>query len=1083
MIKLKKCLNNILFMVMLSTITLGSTLAQQPLNSSMVTSDELRFVIFSINSADATLIIFPTGKTMMVDSGTENMNIARVMPFLQRHGIDHLDYYVDTHGHKDHYGGRAPMTAAGIIDENTKAWNNAPEGVPAKHAQVYYNRTDEGPKELFYESQFDMEGTHWFISNREDVEFFNSGNANINSLAFRMEYNDFIYSHGGDEARLSMNRYLADHPDLVEVHVRNTEHHMRGPTNRDYLEATNADLYVISNIAGMSSNKTYYNLLLDVIDDLQGNGKEHEAIITGDVGHVIIRVSGEDDWSYETCLDYDNCFFDYINTNTNNPLPMPGAASLISPSGVEVSIDTDLLWTAGSDATSHQVLFGTDAGNLASSSQSGTSFTPGTLLNNTTYYWQINEVNSTGTTLGDLWSFTTGDLLPPGVATINSPADVSTDVSLDTDLTWVAGTGTVSHEVLFGTDPENLVSNRQSGTSFDPGALLNNTTYYWQINEINAAGTSNGPLWSFTTQDDVLNSDAVFVSQSVPASMTPGQTVAVYVTMRNTGSNTWSYDGKFKLGSQNAQGNMTWGDSRMWMDSTASVPPNGEYTFTADVTAPSIEGTYNFQWKIVQEGVAWFGAQSTNVAVIVEEPMPLPGVASIISPANAGTDVSIDTMLTWAAGADASSHQVLFGTDPGSLVSTSQSGTSFEPGTLANNTTYYWQINEVNVTGTTTGALWSFTTIESLPGVASLNSPADASGDASIDTTLSWTAGSGAASHEVLFGTDTINLASTTQNGTSFNPGTLLYGTTYYWQINEINSAGSSNGSLWSFTTETLALTNAATFVSQNMPTSMTPGQTVSVSVTVNNAGTAPWTSVDGYKLGSQNAQDNTTWATNRVALTSDVAPGANHTFTFDVTAPATAGSYDFQWRMVQDGVQWFGNNTANVSVDVSSPEPVDTILSQSYFETDMDGWIDGDGSGGLVKRQLESSRAAQGDYSIKIKDNEGESSAMTSPSYDISSYDQITIDYQYYPHDQLSGDGYFVQYYDGSTWQTIATYAEGTDFVNGQFYSQSDTLDSSSYSFPTDAKFRMVSNGGGGGRHIYIDAVIITATTGRGAQ
>lgn len=274
---------------------------------------ELKIVIFSVNSADATLIIFPTGKTMMVDSGTEDMNIARVMPFLYRHGINHLDYYVDTHGHKDHYGGRAPMTEAGIIDENTKTWNEfTNDGSPAKYPQVYYNSTEEGPKELLYGSEFEMEGTHWFISNREDIDFFGTTNANINSLAFRMEYNGFIYSHGGDEARLSMDRFLADHPDLVEAHVRNTAHHMRGPVRQNYLEATNAELYVISNMPGMSANKTYYNLLLETIDDLEGNGRDHEAVITGDVGHIAIRTTGADDWSYETCLNYNSCIFDVI---------------------------------------------------------------------------------------------------------------------------------------------------------------------------------------------------------------------------------------------------------------------------------------------------------------------------------------------------------------------------------------------------------------------------------------------------------------------------------------------------------------------------------------------------------------------------------------------------------------------------------------------------------------------------------------------------------------------------------------------------------------------------------------------------
>ena len=287
---------------------------------SSVIGQELIFVIFSVNSADATLIVFPTGKTMMVDSGTEAMNISRVIPFLERHGIDHLDYYVDTHPHKDHYGGRAPLISAGIIDGNTKAWNSfKADGIAVKHAQVYYNKIDEGSKPLLYGSQFEMEGTNWFICNREDVDLFETANANVNSLAFRMEYNGFTYSHGGDEARLSMNRYLKDYPELVEVDVRNTAHHMRGPINQDYFIATNPDLWIISNIPGMSANKTTYNLLLDTVELLEGNGKKHEVLITGDVGHVIIRAKGKNDWSYQTSLDYTNGFFDFIKSDTYTP--------------------------------------------------------------------------------------------------------------------------------------------------------------------------------------------------------------------------------------------------------------------------------------------------------------------------------------------------------------------------------------------------------------------------------------------------------------------------------------------------------------------------------------------------------------------------------------------------------------------------------------------------------------------------------------------------------------------------------------------------------------------------------------------
>jgi len=109
-----------------------------------------------------------------------------------------------------------------------------------------------------------------------------------------------------------------------------------------------------------------------------------------------------------------------------------------------------------------------------------------------------------------------------------------------------------------------------------------------------------------------------------------------------------------------------------------------------------------------------------------------------------------------------------------------------------------------------------------------------------------------------------------------------------------------------------------ASYVSQNVPTTMTSGATVSVSITMTNTGNEIWTKGD-YKLGSQYPQDNSSWGFSRVELDEPVAPGDSHTFNFDITAPVSAGTYDFQWRMVHEGVEWFGDSTDNVSVTVQT--------------------------------------------------------------------------------------------------------------------------------------------------------------------
>ncbi|UGQ46084.1 FG-GAP-like repeat-containing protein [Massilia endophytica] len=136
--------------------------------------------------------------------------------------------------------------------------------------------------------------------------------------------------------------------------------------------------------------------------------------------------------------------------------------------------------------------------------------------------------------------------------------------------------------------------------------------------------------------------------------------------------------------------------------------------------------------------------------------------------------------------------------------------------------------------------------------------------------------------------------------------------------------------------TSQAAPVNNASFVSQSVPSTMIAGQSYSVSVTMQNTGTTTWSpgGSQPHGLGSQNPQDNAIWRANRVALSSTVAPGASRTFSFTVTAPSTAGTYNFQWRMVQDFVEWFGGYSTNVPVVVTYPQPTATFSSPSEGAT-----------------------------------------------------------------------------------------------------------------------------------------------------
>ncbi len=91
-----------------------------------------------------------------------------------------------------------------------------------------------------------------------------------------------------------------------------------------------------------------------------------------------------------------------------NPSPAMDADGIHTDLG-DAAVVGKLSWTPDVAAQSHDVYLGTDPGALVfKGNQIASSYAPGALLANTDYYWRIDEVNSAGTTTGDVWHFKTG---------------------------------------------------------------------------------------------------------------------------------------------------------------------------------------------------------------------------------------------------------------------------------------------------------------------------------------------------------------------------------------------------------------------------------------------------------------------------------------------------------------------------------------------------------------------------------------------------------------------------------------------------------------------------------------------------
>jgi hypothetical protein len=95
---------------------------------------------------------------------------------------------------------------------------------------------------------------------------------------------------------------------------------------------------------------------------------------------------------------------------------------------------------------------------------------------------------------------------PPSEPSDPYPANGSTGVYVNVDMFWTGGDpdpgDIITYDVCFGTvSPPPKVVNNQSATTYAPGTLDVNLTYYWRIiawDNYNAS--TSGPIWYFTTR-------------------------------------------------------------------------------------------------------------------------------------------------------------------------------------------------------------------------------------------------------------------------------------------------------------------------------------------------------------------------------------------------------------------------------------------------------------------------------------------------------------------------------------------------------------------------------------------------------
>ncbi|MBP5718837.1 MAG: N-acetylmuramoyl-L-alanine amidase, partial [Abditibacteriota bacterium] len=487
-----------------------------------------------------------------------------------------------------------------------------------------------------------------------------------------------------------------------------------------------------------------------------------------------------------------------------------------------------------------------------------------------------------------------------------------------------------------------------------PGSTV---TFTFNMTFPSAAGTYN-TQWQMMRENvgwfgDVVNKTVVVgtpeygaqaVSNTIPSTVGLGGTRSVSVTMKNTGSKTWTVGSGIRLASV--------GDDDPFAakrhDITSNVAPGANYTFTFDMNFPT-GGTFTTDWQMIRENVGGFGDIVTkNVTVSDSSVYNAQCTANTIpTSVTAGSSQSVSVTMkntgntTWVKGSgvrlSATNDYSPFAGKRYDIDSNVAPGSGYTftftmnfP--TAGTYTTGWQMIRENVdrfgdvtskTVTVNDAAYNAQcTGNTIPGTGAVGETRSVSVTMKNTGNATWVKGSGirlsATNDYSPFAAKRYDITSDVAPGASytftFNMTFSEAGTyTTGWQMIREN-VERFGGVLNKNVTVTAPPANLARYVSDTIPSTVVVGETRTVSITMKNVGTSTWTSGDNYKLGAIDNTDPFSSAGRRY-LSADVAPGQTVTFTVNMTF-SEVGTFTTDWQMLQEGVGWFGDVLAkNVTV------------------------------------------------------------------------------------------------------------------------------------------------------------------------
>lgn len=198
---------------------------------------------------DSTLLIAPDGTTMLIDCNLMP-NTAHIVEYLQKLGIEKLDYFMISHADMDHYSGYDALLRN--IEIGEALVNNYPvyfqnDVNPVPRETVFMNAIIEkgipvtqlkaGDKFMFGNIEVDvlwpMGDVVWDTYDDQGLD------RNNGSLVIRMEYGDSSFLFGGDIFLKAEAMLVEKYGDALKTDVIKMNHHGTSISNGlSWIEAT-----------------------------------------------------------------------------------------------------------------------------------------------------------------------------------------------------------------------------------------------------------------------------------------------------------------------------------------------------------------------------------------------------------------------------------------------------------------------------------------------------------------------------------------------------------------------------------------------------------------------------------------------------------------------------------------------------------------------------------------------------------------------------------------------------------------------------------------------------------------------------